>query len=136
MMRNLIKKRGGFTLIEIMIVVAIIGLLASIAVPNYLRARKRGQATRILEDLRVLTGSLDQYAMETNKSGGAAATMADLKNYIKAGTPLYTTSSDVFGNVYGPFTVDSTISVSGSQFNALSDVCDAAFWSPYAVSPY
>ena len=48
------SNRRGFTLVEIMIVVAIIALLASIAVPNFMRARKRSQATRILEDLRVL----------------------------------------------------------------------------------
>ena len=61
----------GFTLVEIMIVVAIIALLASIAVPNFLRARKRSQATRILEDLRLLDGAMDQYAIETNKISGA-----------------------------------------------------------------
>ncbi len=57
----------GFTLVEIMIVVAIIALLAAIAVPNFLRARKRSQATRILEDLRILDSATDQYAIETNK---------------------------------------------------------------------
>ena len=46
--------RGGFTLVEIMIVVAIIALLAAIAVPGFLRARKRSQAVRVLEDLRLI----------------------------------------------------------------------------------
>ena len=54
MLQKLNKNRGGFTLVEIMIVVAIIALLAAIAVPNFLRARKRSQATRILEDLRII----------------------------------------------------------------------------------
>ena len=49
---SLIHPRAGFTLVEIMIVVAVISLLATIAVPNWLRARKRSQATRVLEDLR------------------------------------------------------------------------------------
>ena len=65
---NYSSKHSGFTLVEIMIVVAIIALLASIAVPNFLRARKRSQATRILEDLRVLDNATDQYAIENNKS--------------------------------------------------------------------
>ena len=68
MLQKLNKNRGGFTLVEIMIVVAIIALLAAIAVPNFLRARKRSQATRILEDLRLLDAASDQYALETNKT--------------------------------------------------------------------
>ena len=49
MLRKLNTKHAGFTLVEIMIVVAIIALLASIAVPNFLRSRKRSQATHVLE---------------------------------------------------------------------------------------
>ena len=64
MIQKLQSRRGGFTLVEIMIVVAIIALLAAIAVPNFLRARKRSQATRILEDLRDLDHALDQYAID------------------------------------------------------------------------
>ncbi len=137
MLQKLTKNRGGFTLVEIMIVVAIIALLAAIAVPNFLRARKRSQATRIIQDLRMLTGALDQYAIETNKTGGFVANYADLKSYLKTGTALYSTGSDLFGNSYGnAFTVDSTISVSGAEFNALSDVADVTFWSPFSVNPY
>src|SRR5438876_446661 len=77
MLRKLNKNRGGFTLVEIMIVVAIIALLAAIAVPNFLRARKRSQATRMLEDLRNVDSSIDQYAIENNKSGGDTVEWAD-----------------------------------------------------------
>jgi prepilin-type N-terminal cleavage/methylation domain-containing protein len=129
-------KSRGFTLVEIMIVVAIIALLASIAVPNFLRARKRSQATRILEDLRLLDEASDQYAVETNKISGMHPAFGDLKNYIKTGTVLYTTGADLFGNTYGPFTIDSIPTVDAAQFDALSDVCPVGFWSPYAVSPY
>ena len=101
------RKRSGFTLVEIMIVVAIIALLASIAVPNFLRARKRSQATRILEDLRVLDQATDEYAIENNKTSGANPVIGDLKNYLKTGSVLYTTTADLFGDSYGPFTVDS-----------------------------
>jgi prepilin-type N-terminal cleavage/methylation domain-containing protein len=131
MLQKLNKNRGGFTLVEIMIVVAIIALLAAIAVPNFLRARKRSQASRILEDLRLLDAACDQYAIETNKVSGAAPTMTDLKNYLKTGTQLYTSGSDLFGDTYGPFTVDSIPKVPTSAFNALSDVADNTFWSPY-----
>src|ERR1700744_4676106 len=89
--------RKGFTLVEIMIVVAIIALLAAIAVPNFLRARKRSQATRILEDLRLLDSACDQYAIETNKTSGMTPGITDLKNYLKTGTQLYTSGSDIFG---------------------------------------
>jgi len=59
MLRKLHTRRGGFTLVEIMIVVAIIALLAAIAVPNFLRARKRSQATQVLEDLRLIDSAID-----------------------------------------------------------------------------
>ncbi len=123
--------RSAFTLVEIMIVVAIISLLAAMAVPNFLRARKRSQATRILEDLRVLDNALDQYAIETNKTSGATANFVDLKNYLKAGSTLYSTGADTFGTAYGPFAVDRSPVVAASTFNVLSDVAPAAFWSPY-----
>jgi prepilin-type N-terminal cleavage/methylation domain-containing protein len=131
MLQKLQSKRGGFTLVEIMIVVAIIALLAAIAVPNFLRARKRSQATRIIEDLRAIDHAVDQYAIETGKSTGFNPAFDDLKNYIKAGTTLYTSGADMFGDSYGPFTVDSTPKVPDSAFNTLSDVADNTFWSPY-----
>jgi prepilin-type N-terminal cleavage/methylation domain-containing protein len=122
----------GFTLVEIMIVVAIIALLAAIALPNFLRARKRSQATRCLEDLRTLDNALDQYAIETNKTSGFNPSFADLKNYIKTGTQLYSNGdNDLFGNSYGTYTIDSAPKIATPTFNALSDVAPAAFWSPY-----
>src|SRR6202789_1640130 len=101
MLQKLQARRGGFTLVEIMIVVAIIALLAAIAVPNFLRARKRSQATRVLEDLRMLDSGTDQYAIENNKTTGAGANFTDLKSYLKTGTVLYATGSDIFGDSYG-----------------------------------
>src|SRR5438132_1341148 len=110
-------QRGAFTLVEIMIVVAIIALLASIAVPNFLRARKRTQATRTLEELRMLDSALDTYAMETNKAGGATVNFGDLKNYLKTGSSLYSTGKDLFGSDYGPFAVDTVPKVKSTTFN-------------------
>jgi len=131
MLNKLNKRRGGFTLVEIMIVVAIIALLAAIAVPGFLRARKRSQASRIINDLRLIDSAVDQYAIETNKSSGNAVRTVDWTNYLKAGTNLYITGKDILGNDYGGQTVDSIPKVPTATYNALSDVTDNTFWSPY-----
>jgi prepilin-type N-terminal cleavage/methylation domain-containing protein len=131
MLNKLNKSRGGFTLVEIMIVVAIIALLAAIAVPGFLRARKRSQASRIINDLRLIDSAVDQYAIETNKTSGATVKVADWTNYLKKGTNLYVTGADLFGNSYGDQLVDSLPRVPTNAKNSLSDVTDAAFWSPY-----
>ena len=132
MIQKLQTRRGGFTLVEIMIVVAIIALLAAIAVPNFLRARKRSQATRILEDLRMLDSATDQYAIENNKTSGMTPAWTDLKNYLKVGSVLYSTGADIFGDSYGPtFTVDSLPVIPSTAYANLSDVAPLSFWSPY-----
>lgn len=118
-------------MVEIMIVVAIIALLAAIAVPNFLRARKRSQATRILEDLRMIDSAIDQYAIETGRTAGFTPSFSDVQNYLKTGTMLYLTGADIFGDTYGPFTVDSIPNVPTSAYNALSDIADSGFWSPF-----
>jgi prepilin-type N-terminal cleavage/methylation domain-containing protein len=132
MIQKLQTRRGGFTLVEIMIVVAIIALLAAIAVPNFLRARKRSQATRVLEDLRMLDSATDQYAIETNRTTGFNPVFTDLKNYLKTGSVLYTTGDDIFGDSYGSsFTVDTLPLVPAGAYANLSDVAPLSFWSPY-----
>ncbi len=125
------QNRRGFTLVEIMIVVAIIALLASIAVPGFLRARKRSQASRIINDLRLIDGAVDMYAIENNKSSGNTVNVSDWTKYLKAGTNLYTTGKDILGATYGNQRVDSLPSVPSSSKAALSDVTDNTFWSPY-----
>jgi prepilin-type N-terminal cleavage/methylation domain-containing protein len=131
MLNKINKRRGGFTLVEIMIVVAIIALLAAIAVPGFLRARKRAQASRILNDLRLIDSAVDQYAIETNKSSGATVNTVDWTNYLKKNSSLYNTGKDLFGNAYGTQAVDSLPKVPASAWQSLSDVADATFWSPY-----
>jgi prepilin-type N-terminal cleavage/methylation domain-containing protein len=134
MLTKLNQRRGGFTLVEIMIVVAIIALLAAIAVPNFLRARKRSQATRILEDLRIIDSAVDQYAIENNKSTGDTVIWTDIQNYLKTGSVLYNSGgTDLLGNQYsgGTFSVDSIPKLSSTSFGKLSDVAPSDFWSPY-----
>ncbi len=85
MLNKLNKRRGGFTLVEIMIVVAIIALLAAIAVPGFLRARKRSQASRIINDLRLIDSAVDQYAIENNKLSGVDRSRRRLDQVPKGG---------------------------------------------------
>ena len=131
MLNKLNKRRGGFTLVEIMIVVAIIALLAAIAVPGFLRARKRSQAAKILNDLRLIDAAVDQYAIETNKGTGSVVAIKDWTNYLKSGTALYNTGADLFGHTYGAMSVDSLPHVPVATYNSLSDVAPTDFWSPY-----
>jgi len=124
-------KQKGFTLVEIMIVVAIIALLAAIAVPGFLRARKRSQASRILNDLRLIDSAVDQYAIERNKKTNDPVGTADWTAYVKKGSALYNTGSSLFHTAYGSQTVDQIPRVPSVDYNVLSDVAGTGFWSPY-----
>jgi type IV pilus assembly protein PilA len=57
-------RSAAFTLVEIMIVVALVGLLAAIALPNFARARSKAQRTRFISDLRIARAAFEQYTME------------------------------------------------------------------------
>jgi prepilin-type N-terminal cleavage/methylation domain-containing protein len=84
MKSNSSVSRAGFTLVEIMIVVAIIGLLAAIAIPNFLKARSKAQATACINNLRQLDAAVQQYCMEAGKkSGDVLSYPADISAYIK-----------------------------------------------------
>ena len=114
-----------------MLVIAIMALLAAFSLPNYHRIIKRTQAGRIIQDLKVLDMALSQYAIEFDKTAGTPATFTDLQPYLKTGSQLATQRADLFGSLYGPFSVDSIPKVSPATFAVLSDVADATFWSPY-----
>ena len=131
MLTKLNRKHAGFTLVEIMIVVAIIALLAAIAVPGFLRARKRSQASKVINDLRLISGAMDQYAIETSKQSGNAISVADWTNYLKKDTELYLTGSDLLTHSFGDQVVDSLPKVPQLTYEALSDVAGPEFWSPY-----
>lgn len=133
MLQKLNKKRGGFTLVEIMIVVAIIALLAAIAVPGFLRARKRSQASRIINDLRLIDAAVDQYAIENNKATGVSVPVAAWTSYLKKGSVLYNSGKDLFSNTYGDQIVDSLPKIPQATYDTLSDVADATFWTPYST---
>ncbi len=125
------KRRAGFTLVEIMIVVGIITLLAALALPGFLRARKRAQASRVMDDLRLIEAAVDQYAIETQRQPGAVVSVADWTAYLKKETQLCTTGRDVLGHDFGAQTVDQIPIVPPQTYAALSDVADTGFWAPF-----
>ena len=79
--------RAGFTLVEIMIVVAIIGLLAAIAIPNFVRARKQSQTSICINNLRIIDAAKQQWATENKVAETATPDSLTVGNYINKGFP-------------------------------------------------
>lgn len=107
----------GFTLVEIMIVVAIIGLLMAIAVPNFVNARKTAQATGCINNLRQIDGAKQTWALEKGQGQDATPTSDDLKPYIKL---------DSKGNIpgcpaNGTYTIGSVGVLPTCSFSTLTD---------------
>jgi len=97
------NKTAGFTLVEIMIVVAIIGLLAAIAIPNFVKARENAQLNSIFNNLRILEGAKDQWALENKKgTGDDVASVTTVSDYLKGGT-----IKNVVGETYVPQKIGS-----------------------------
>jgi prepilin-type N-terminal cleavage/methylation domain-containing protein len=65
-----IRRQAGFTLVEIMIVVAIIGLLAAIAIPNFIKSRATTQANACISNMQQIDGSITAWALETHHTTG------------------------------------------------------------------
>ena len=83
-MKNKMSRKSGFTLVEIMIVVAIIGLLAAIAIPNFVRARTQSQMNACINNLRQIDGAVQQWALENKKNSGDTVAFTDIKDYLKS----------------------------------------------------
>jgi len=110
-MRKLLGQKG-FTLVEIMIVVAIIGLLAAVAIPNFMRAREKAQTNACIANLKQIDGAKTLYALDNNLSTGDAVVMGDLvSDYIKS------TPSCPAGGTYtvGAIGTTPTCTVSGHE---------------------
>jgi prepilin-type N-terminal cleavage/methylation domain-containing protein len=80
------SNRTGFTLIEIMIVVAIIGILATIAIPNYVRARLQAQRSACIGNLRTIDGAKQQWALECKASPTATPGISEIQPYMGRGS--------------------------------------------------
>ena len=82
-MKNRTSRKSGFTLVEIMIVVAIIGLLAAIAIPNFVKARTTSQMNACINNLRQIDGAKQQWALETKQATNALPTFANISAYLR-----------------------------------------------------
>jgi prepilin-type N-terminal cleavage/methylation domain-containing protein len=82
-MKNNTSRKSGFTLVEIMIVVAIIGLLAAIAIPNFVRARTQSQKNACINNLRQIDGATQTWALENKQAANASVTFSDIVSYLK-----------------------------------------------------
>ena len=85
-MKTKMDRRTGFTLIEIMLIVTIIGMLAAIAIPRFLKARGTSQMNACINNMRQIDAATQTWAMENNKSGSSAVTSASLRPYVNRGT--------------------------------------------------
>ena len=121
------QRRSGFTLVEIMIVVAIIGLLAALAVPGFIRSRMRSQGERTVNDARIMDHAIDEWAIETGKKNGVTVDTTAAKGYLKGAWP----TNDALGNSYdfsggvGP----TQVQISATTKSALSGV--GIDWATY-----
>ena len=77
------KMKQGFTLVEIMIVVAIIGLLAAIAIPSFMKARTQSQQNACINNLRQIESGKEQWALANKKATGDTVDTTGVLGYVK-----------------------------------------------------
>lgn len=133
------KNQRGFTLVEIMIVVAIIGLLAAIAIPNFVRARARSQATATLQEVKLVDEAKHQFAIEYNKPGNYTPKVAEIRPYLNPTSRLYNTTQisnfrDMFGNAILMGDLDTPPLIDDATRDMFLSAIpnSAAFWGIYA----
>ncbi len=97
---------AGFTLVEIMIVVAIIGMLATIAVPNYMKARGDAQRATCINNLSQLDGAVQHWALEFKQDAGAPVTYQDIRGYLR-NSVVCPSGGQSFADSYTLTTVDA-----------------------------
>ena|SRR5580765_7535568 len=110
----------AFTLVEIMIIVALIGLLAVLAVPGFTKVRKQSQAKRIVNDARIIDAAVDGWALENAKTDGDPVDVVAIAAFTSTGTIA---TNDILGNAYSIGPVGpSQVLISTATKTALSGV--------------
>ena len=126
MTENTRRQTSAFTLVEIMIVVAIIGLLTVLALPSFIKARKQSQGRRILNDARQMDAAVDQWAIEYSKKDGDTVDTVAAATYLKTSWK----SNDILGHAFIVSTVGtSQVDIATTTKSALSGV--GIDWSTY-----
>ena len=110
----------AFTLVEIMIVVALIGLLVALAIPSFIKVRKQSQGKRIMNDARIIDAAINSWALENGIADGTTVNLTAAAQYTKSGT---ISTVDILGKPYGMYGVgDSQITISAATKTALAGV--------------
>ncbi len=108
--RNSTNVRSGWTLVEIMIVVSLIGLLVTICIPSFMKSRETSQLNSIFSNLRIVENAKDQWALQNQKGTGSLPDWPGLSDYIKGGTVKPATSETYTINPVGtPSSATATV---------------------------
>jgi len=99
------RRQRAFTLVEVMIIVALIGLLAVLTVPGFIKNRERSQGNRTISDARIIDAAINEWALETGQTDGSPIDLISAASYTKLGV---INTNDVLGNAYVIGTVGAT----------------------------